>query len=74
MKKTICFCDRCGAEIQTGVVYTLTVYAQSVNPRTYGEPREIIDHNIKMNQRVADGEVDLCYKCKDDLTDGIFIF
>ena len=73
MKKTICFCDRCGKEIKDGIVYTLTCYAQSVKPRTYGEPREAVEHNIRQNTILAAGEADLCKECKDKLTDGIFI-
>lgn len=73
MRRTICFCDRCREEIKNGVVYTMTVYAQSVNPRTYGEHSEVVNHNLRENARLVDGEVDLCKACKDDLTDGIFI-
>lgn len=74
MKKTTYKCDRCGAEI-VDVVYTLTCYAEDLNPGPYGGvSSEVIRQNSRQNNRLqVDGERHLCSKCKDELTDGLFI-
>lgn len=71
MKKTTYKCDRCGAEI-ADVVYTLTCYAEDVNPRPLGGvPGEVLLQNSRQNH--ASGERHLCGKCKDEITDGVFV-
>ena len=74
MKKTIYECDRCGAKI-TDVAYTLTCYAEDVNP---GFPGSVsagtATRNTKQNMvRMTGIERCLCGKCKDEITDGIFV-
>lgn len=74
MKKTIYECDRCGAEI-AGVAYTLTCYAEDV---TTGIPGAISQgvavQNTKQNMVLMHSmERHLCGKCKDEITDGIFV-
>lgn len=74
MKKTIYECDRCGAEI-TDVAYTLTCYAEDVTP---GPPctssAEAAAQNTKQNMVLMNSmEKCLCRKCKNEITDGVFI-
>ena len=73
MKRTICICDRCGKEITEGVAYTLTCYAEDVNPAPLGLSGETAMQNVKQNLKAMDGEAHLCRECKDQLTDGVFI-
>lgn len=74
MKKTIFVCDRCGEEI-TDVVYDLTCYAYPVQPGT--APRyyaELEEQNTRQNAaKAGGGDRHLCRKCKDEITDGVFI-
>ena len=74
MKKTIFCCDRCGEEIQD-MVYTLTCYAE---PVPSADPVKNIaaqlTQNLRQNSLVAaEKGRHLCLKCKNELTDGIFI-
>lgn len=74
MKKTIYVCDRCGAEI-ADVAYKLTCYAEDVNP---GFPGTISTKTAVQNSNqnlalMCGSEKCLCGKCKDEITDGIFI-
>lgn len=71
MLKKIWLCDRCGEQIH-GVVYNLVCYAQTrMEPET--TPMEAIDQNNRQNALLVNGSKDLCKKCKDELTDGLFI-
>ena len=74
MKKTIYECDRCGAEI-ADVAYTLTCYAEDLSTGPAGGiSSEAIGQNFRQNMILqADGERHLCRKCKDEITDGIFV-
>ena len=74
MKKTIYKCDRCGADI-TDVVYSLTCYAVDVNPGPLGGVASaVVLQNARQNNSLqAVGERHLCGKCKDELSDGLFI-
>jgi hypothetical protein len=74
MKKTIYFCDRCGEEIQ-GVVYVLECYAYATNA---GDASKHIAELNEQNNRQNDAKIGgtdrhLCRKCKDEITDGVFI-
>lgn len=74
MKKTIYECDRCGTEI-ADVAYTLTCYAEDV---TTGIPAPVsavaAAQNTKQNMVLMHSmERCLCGKCKDEITDGIFV-
>lgn len=72
MKKTFCFCDRCGKEI-TDVIYTLTCYADDVI-NGIGIFSKAGEQNLRQNMVKAQGmEKELCQECKDALTDGLFI-
>lgn len=71
MKKVTYKCDRCGDEI-TDTVFTLTCYAEDLNPGPYGGiSSEVIRQNFRQNS--ATHERHLCGKCKDEITDGIFV-
>ena len=74
MKKTIYKCDRCHEEIQD-VVYTITCYAEDLCPGTVGGcSGEVVRQNCRQNvhlQMTKDRH--LCRKCKDEITDGIFV-
>ena len=71
MKKVTYKCDRCHAEIAS-VVYTLTCYAEDLNPGPYGGiSGEVARQNFRQNHEAK--ERHLCGKCKDEITDGIFI-
>ena len=76
MKKTTFCCDRCGEEI-TDIAYTLTCYGEVVPSATklnYEDFMEKQAHNERQNKALADGtDRHLCRKCKDEITDGIFI-
>ena len=76
MKQTIFYCDRCGEKIDD-FVYTITVYCEVVPGETivsYKGFMEKQDHNEKQNAAIAGGTArHLCRKCKDEITDGIFI-
>lgn len=75
MKKIIFCCDKCGDEIPD-IVYTLTCYGEPVQ----GARLKLEDFtdmqitNTKQNAAIAGGtDRHLCRKCKDAITDGIFI-
>lgn len=74
MKKTIYFCDRCGDEIQD-VFYSLSCYANAVQPGTASKHfAELNDQNNRQNAVMACGiDRHICRKCKDEITDGIFV-
>lgn len=74
MMKTIYCCDRCGEEIKD-VAYILTCYAE---PIPSSDPvKNFLDlaaQNIRQNTALGnDQSRHLCRKCKDEITDGIFI-
>lgn len=74
MKKTTYKCDRCGEEI-ADVVYSLTCYAEDlVKGPCGGASSAVVLQNSRQNLTLqAVGECHLCGKCKDELTDGLFI-
>ena len=74
MKKTIYECDRCGAVI-ADVAYTLTCYAEDVTPGIPGtNSAGAAAQNTKQNMVLMHStERCLCGKCKDEITDGIFV-
>ena len=74
MKTTIYYCDRCGEQI-TDIVFTVTCYAEDLNPGPYGGvAAEVVQQNCKQNISISGAGVrHLCRKCKDEITDGIFI-
>lgn len=72
MKKVIYTCDKCGEEIKS-VVYTLTCQAKTASYEAFerpdtGDMAEVLRQNLKENR-----ERHLCGKCKDAITDGLFI-
>lgn len=74
MKKTICFCDRCGEEI-ADIVFTVTCYAEDLHPGPFGGVAgEVVQQNSRQNHAIMETEIrHLCRKCKDEITDGIFV-
>lgn len=74
MKITTYSCDRCGEKIDD-IVFTLTCYAEDLNPGPYGGVEgEVVRQNCRQNISISGGGVrHLCRKCKDEITDGIFI-
>lgn len=76
MKKTTFVCDRCGEEIKD-IVYTLTVYGEVVPSATkirYEDFMKKQEHNDLQNKALSYGtDRHLCRKCKDEITDGIFV-
>lgn len=74
MRKVTYKCDRCHEEIQD-VVYTITCYAEDLCPGPVGGVSgEVVRQNCRQNvhlQMTKDRH--LCSKCKDEITDGIFI-
>lgn len=74
MKKTIYKCDRCGEEI-ADVVYSLTCYAEDLCKGPLGGvSSEVVLQNSRQSLNLqAVGERHLCGKCKDELTDRLFI-
>ena len=75
MKKIIFCCDKCGEEIPD-IVYTLTCYGETVQQARLSL-EDFVDmqkNNVKQNEAIAGGTArHLCRKCKDKITDGIFI-
>ena len=74
MKKVIYKCDRCGDEIDD-VAYTLTCYAEDLCPGPVGGVSgEVVIQNHRQNMHLQTiGERHLCRKCKDEITDGVFV-
>ena len=74
MKKTVYKCDRCGADI-VDVVYSLTCYAEDLCKGPYGgvSSAVVVQNSRQNNSLQAVGERHLCCKCKDELSDGLFI-
>lgn len=74
MKRIICFCDRCGAEIPD-VVYTLTCYCETVPEANIAEHiPELVAQNYRQNAARGVGvDRHLCRECKNEITDGVFI-
>ena len=72
MKNEIWVCDSCGEEIHD-VVFTLTCYAEDVlKSSCIGMSKEAASQN--MNQNLSKSvEKHLCKKCKDIITDGVFV-
>lgn len=74
MKRITFCCDRCGEEIPD-VVYVLTCYGEVVpgeNPAKHVP--ELLEQNDRQNSARAGGvDRHLCRKCKDEITDGVFI-
>lgn len=70
INKTKYTCDKCGEQI-TDTVFFLRCYAETVTGEINTESAM---QNIKENFKTMFGdEKHLCKKCKDVLTDGIFI-
>ena len=69
MKKVVYTCDKCGKELKD-IIYTLSCYAKSVSEAeaSMDDLDRIMQQNLK-NRR----ERHLCAKCKDAITDGVFI-
>lgn len=74
MKKTIYCCDRCGEEIQD-MVYTITCYVEPVQSADSGKHfLEMVGQNLNQNMMLEENKNrHLCRKCKDEITDGVFI-
>ncbi len=74
MKKTTYKCDRCGAEI-TDTVYTITCYAEDlIGGPCGGVSGEVVRQNARQAFSTQTfGERHLCSKCKNEITDGIFV-
>lgn len=74
MKKITFVCDRCGTQIED-VVFAITCYAEDLNPGPYGGvASDVIQQNSRQNITLsAIGERHLCRKCKDEITDGVFV-
>ena len=76
MKKTIFCCDRCGVVIQD-IVYTLTVYGDAVPDAKNVRGEDLLKmqaNNERQNAALAEGtDRHLCRKCKDEITDGLFV-
>lgn len=74
MKETTYKCDRCGAKI-VDIVFTITCYAEDVKRGQYGGvSSDVLLQNSRQNNSLqASGERHLCGKCKDEITDGIFV-
>lgn len=72
-KRVTYTCDCCGNEIHD-VVYKLTCWAKDANPHHMRVSGDVIDQNRKQNEAEQDHQSrHLCGKCKDKLTDGLFI-
>ena len=71
MKVTKFICDKCGKEI-TGVVYSLTCYAQVLPGE---DAAKVVEEAAAQNVRQSGlhAEAHLCRECKDEITDGVFI-
>ena len=72
-KKVTYTCDKCGDEIPD-VAYKLTCYAEDVVRPFGGISLEASKQNIRQNEAEQDTKTrHLCGRCKDQLTDGLFI-
>ena len=75
MKKIIFCCDKCGEDIPD-IVYTLTCYGETVQQArlAYEDFQDMQISNAKQNAAIAGGTSrHLCRKCKDKITDNIFV-
>lgn len=73
MKKVTYTCDRCGEEIE-GVLYELECWAEDLEPGPYGGSfAEAVQQNMSQNLARQRYTRHLCARCKDTLTDGLFI-
>lgn len=76
MKKTIFRCDRC-SQVIPDIVYVLTCYGEVVPGAValnYEDFHEMQLLNDKQNAAKASGiDRHLCRKCKDEITDGVFL-
>ena len=73
-KKVTYTCDKCGGTIHD-VVFTLACYAEDVNPGPFGGiSMDAAAQNVKQNTAAQSKQTrHLCGKCKDEITDGLFI-
>lgn len=74
MKKTICLCDRCGDQIPD-VVYVLTCYAEIAPGENPAKHINLLNeqNNRQNTAKINLGDRHLCRKCKDEITDGVFL-
>ena len=74
MKRITYTCDKCEKEINDGVLYKLTCYAEDVPPARFGGfSTEMAEQNMRQNLALQTYERHLCRECKDAITDGVFI-
>lgn len=72
MKTVMYYCDKCGERI-TDVVYKLTCYAKPVIG-TGRLDQDVADQNHRQNRAEQDHlSRHLCRRCKNAITDGLFI-
>lgn len=73
MKTVTYTCDKCGDEIED-VLYELTCWAEDLRPSPFGgSAEEVAQQNIAQNKVRQKYSRHLCGRCKDKLTDGIFV-
>lgn len=62
-------CDRCGAEIKGTTYYTVSIYAEDINPKTeYSVYAETAIQNCSTNMKVLfNTKPQYCKKCRDEI-------
>ena len=62
-------CDRCGEEIKGTTYYTVSIYAEDINPKTeYSVYAETAIQNYSTNMKVLfNAKPQYCKKCRDEI-------
>lgn len=62
-------CDRCGEEIKGTTYYTVSIYAEDINPRTeYSVYAETAFQNVATNTlAMFNAKPQYCKKCRDEI-------
>jgi hypothetical protein len=62
-------CDRCGEEIKGTTYYTVSIYAEDINPKTeYIVYAETAIQNVNTNMKMLfNAKPQYCKKCRDEI-------
>lgn len=67
------YCDRCGKEIEGTTYYTISIYAEDINPKTeYAVYTETAIQNANTNIEILfNTKPQYCKKCRDEIEEFI---
>lgn len=61
-------CDRCGEEIKGTTYYTISIYAEDINPKPYTTAYITATQNLQINTSIMfNAKKQYCEKCKNEI-------